>query len=113
MKVCNVPGCPELFEGAGGRCHTHSLQARRNRDSNRVYGTKGHRTFRAAVLTRDPVCTICHKAMATVADHHPLDRKTLVETGRNPNDPKHGRGLCATCHNTWTAHTTPAGFRTL
>lgn len=112
MKVCNIHGCPTMFTGTGSRCPEHATQARKARASNRVYSTRGHRTFREAVLTRDTVCVIpgCID-WATVADHYPRDRKTLVELGLNPNDPQHGRGLCATHHNQHTAATNPSGFR--
>ena len=111
MKVCNIPGCPTLFDGTGGRCPTHATQARRERVHNKVYSTAGHARFRDAVLTRDPICTACHTAFSTVADHYPQDRRTLVDLGLNPNDPRYGRGLCAPCHNKHTAATSPAGFR--
>lgn len=112
MKVCNVAGCPELFEGKGGRCPTHTREARARRTSNRVYNTAGHQRFREVVLTRDVVCVIpgCVQ-WATVADHYPRDRRTLVELGLNPNDPQYGRGLCTVHHNQHTAATNPSGFR--
>ena len=113
MKVCNVNGCPTIFKGTGGRCPEHALAARRSREGNKVYGSKGHRAFRNSVLTRDTVCVECNKALATVADHYPRQRTQLVDEGLNPNDPQYGRGLCARCHNTWTAATTASGFRAL
>ena len=112
MKVCNVPGCPELFNGPGGRCPTHAREARAARVDNKVYSTAGHIRFRTAVLTRDPICTTCHLAFSTVADHYPRDRRTLVQLALNPNDPQYGRGLCTPCHNKHTAQTNPGGFRT-
>lgn len=112
MKVCNVTGCPELFEGKGGRCPTHSREARAQRIDNRVYNTPGHARFRAAVLHRDPVCVIpgCIQ-WATVADHYPRTRRELIDLGLDPNNPEHGRGLCAQHHNMHTAATSPGGFR--
>jgi hypothetical protein len=71
------------------------------------------------VLAKHPRCvcagecgkhdTLC-AAVATVADHHPLERDELVAAGLNPNDPRHGRGLCAPCHGGKTARTRPAGW---
>ena len=110
MKVCNIPGCPNLFNGKGGRCTTHSREARAARTDNRVYTTPEHRAFRLAVLTRDPVCVLCHRALATVADHYPRSRKQLVELGLDPNDPQYGRGLDARCHNAQTALNQPGGW---
>lgn len=111
MKVCNVNACPELFDGPGGRCPTHRREARARRVTNRVYSTKAHRTFRDAVLTRDPICTTpgCNQ-WSTVADHYPRTRRELEELGLNPNDPQYGRGLCAKHHNAHTAQTSPGGW---
>ena len=113
MKVCNIPGCPELFTGPGGRCPQHRREARAARTDNAVYSTRAHRSFRAEVLARDPVCVLCRAAIATVADHYPLSRRELETAGLNPNDPTAGRGLCRPCHNTVTANTPgqEGGFR--
>lgn len=111
MKVCNVPGCPELHTNRGGRCDQHQRQARASRVDNTVYNTPGHQAFRTAVLTRDPVCVTpgCYQ-WSTVADHYPRTRRELVDQGLNPNNPDYGRGLCATHHNQWTAQTSPGGW---
>lgn len=111
MRVCNASGCPEIYEGTQGRCPTHRREARGRRTHNRVYSTPAHRAFRAAVITRDPICVACGVAFSTVADHYPRTRRDLVALGLNPNDPQHGRGLCAPCHNKHTAQTSPGGFR--
>lgn len=112
MKVCNRAGCVTLFNGKSGRCPEHELEARRARPDNKVYASREHRAFRTAVLTRDQVCVItgCDEP-ATVADHHPLKRRELAARGMDPNDPRHGRGLCARHHNQHTARTAPGGFR--
>ena len=112
MKVCNVAGCPELFNGRGGRCPAHERQAQRARgtSSQRGYTSRGHATFRAAVLQRDPICVACNLAPSTVADHYPHTRRELVELGLNPNDPSRGRGLCKRCHDKHTAQTSPGGW---
>jgi 5-methylcytosine-specific restriction protein A len=45
-----------------------------------------------------------------VADHWPRDRRELERLGLDPDDPQHGRGLCASCHGKHTAKTQPGGF---
>ena len=110
MRVCNIPGCPTLYEGTEGRCPTHRREARAARVDNRVYSTRGHRAFREAVLLRDPICVLCARSLATVADHHPISRRDLVEFGMNPNDPSAGRGLCHRCHSIETAQHQPGGW---
>lgn len=110
MRVCNVPNCPTLFKGTGGRCPEHSKQARRARVGNDVYSSSGHRDFRTAVLQREPVCSRCRNARATVADHYPYSRRELVDAGLNPNDPQYGRGLCHQCHSIETAKHQPGGW---
>lgn len=92
-------------------CATHYRQAdrRRGTSTQRGYG-KAHRTlFRPAVLERDPICVMpdCD-APATEADHYPLTRRELVAKGLDPDDPKHGRGLCKRCHSRHTASTSLA-----
>lgn len=110
MRVCSVPGCPTIYPRTEGtRCAEHRRQADRTR-GNRGYATKGHRTFRTAVIRRDPICVICNIAAATVADHHPRSRKELIALGMNPNDPRHGRGLCKKCHDRSTAREQPGGW---
>jgi 5-methylcytosine-specific restriction protein A len=112
MRVCNVPGCPELYDGNQGRCPTHRRQADRARGTarDRGYNTPGHQTFRAVVLARDPICVICQAAFTTVADHYPRSRKELIELGLNPNNPDAGRGLCKPCHDSETAHNQSGGW---
>lgn len=111
MRVCSTPGCPTIYPTSEGtRCKAHRAQARAARVGNAVYSTAGHKRFRNAVLTRDPICVLCHIAEATVADHYPQTRRELEANALNPNHPSYGRGLCAPCHNTHTAHTSPGGW---
>lgn len=109
-RVCSTPGCPTLT--TGGRCQAHQQQAEQARGTaaSRGYGGKGHALFRTAVLTKNPICVLCHLAPSTAADHYPLSRRDLVLRHLNPNDPTHGRGLCAPCHNRETAQHQPGGW---
>ena len=108
-KVCSRPGCPQLTEA--GRCSDCDRQADRARGTAAQRGYDAtHRTqFREQVLAREPFCRLC-SARSTVADHWPESRRQLVERGANPNDPQHGRGLCASCHGTETTKHQPGGF---
>lgn len=122
LTVCTVPGCPTLTRG--GRCPTHAAEAERARGTarQRGYGTAHETQFRPAVLTRDPVCTCsgcpsCKPAAdrpcgtpSAHADHHPRSRRELTAAGHNPNDPRHGRGLCGPCHSRHTATAQPGGW---
>ena len=110
MRVCSTPGCPNLIPKPG-RCAEHARQADRARGTatERGYTSKGHRTFRQAVLTRNPVCVLC-PSIATVADHHPRSRRELELAGLDPNDPQYGRGLCQPCHSRETARHQPGGW---
>lgn len=111
LTVCSVPGCPE-YTDQGGRCDEHRRQAeaRRGTARQRGYDRRHECQFRRAVLARDPMCVICGKAPARHADHHPLSRRELVERGEDPNDPRHGRGLCGPCHSAETAQHQPGGW---
>lgn len=114
MRVCSVPGCPAIYDGTRSRCPTHYREADKGRGTatQRGYTTRGHQSFRRAVLTRDPICVLCGLRQATIADHHPLSRKELLDLALNPNDPTRGRGLCKPCHDTETAHNQPGGWHT-
>lgn len=112
MRVCVVAGCPEIFEGASSRCPEHARRADRQRGtaSERGYTGAGHRGFRRAVLTRDPVCVLCEIRQSTIADHFPRSRRELIDLGMDPNDPDAGRGLCKPCHDGETARHQPGGW---
>lgn len=107
-RVCSVPGCPNLT-ASGGRCHEHRRAADRAR-GDRGYSTPGHKRFRRIVLRRDPICVVCGVAPSAVADHHPMSRKDLIAAGRNPDDPRAGRGVCKPCHDRETAKNQPGGW---
>lgn len=97
---CSRPGCEHSKP-----CPVHAKQADRQRGTatQRGYGQQHEQRFRRRVLDRDPICVICKTKTATVADHWPTSRRQLVTQGLDPNDPQHGRGLCASCHGTETA----------
>ncbi|TDE02854.1 hypothetical protein E1269_21390 [Jiangella asiatica] len=57
----------------------------------------------------DDHATPCSRP-STDADHHPLSRRELIAAGLNPDDPKHGRGLCSLCHKRSTAKHQPGGW---
>lgn len=119
MRVCSVPGCPELTDS--GRCQAHRREAdqRRGTRQQRGYGRGHERRFRPSVLRRDPLC-VCEDqahghttpclAPSTVADHWPLSRRELVAQGLDANDPANGRGLCKRCHDMHTAVAQPGGW---
>ena len=112
MRVCSRPGCPNLTNKAG-RCDDCAREAdkRRGSASERGYTSAGHtKKFRPGVLARNPICVLCMKNRATVADHWPLSRRELVLAGMDPNDPRNGRGLCKRCHDTETARHQPGGW---
>ncbi|MFD9124937.1 holin [Kitasatospora sp. NPDC059571] len=110
LTICTVPGCPEYTEA--GRCddHRREADARRGTARQRGYGRAHEQRFRAGVLARDPVCVLCSQAPSLHADHHPLSRRELVEAGHDPDDPRHGRGLCPSCHSSETARHQPGGW---
>ncbi|MEO3978791.1 holin [Streptomyces sp. CAU 1734] len=118
-RVCSVPGCPEFTQR--GRCDDHRREAEQRRGSarQRGYGTRHERDFRKGVLARDPRCVCMDTAhdhpapcgqSSRHADHHPLDRRELTAQGLDPDDPRHGRGLCPSCHSKHTAQAQPGGW---
>lgn len=111
-RICANPGCPTIHDGTtGARCPGCAKTAdRAHWARTRAYSSKAHREFRAAVLHKDPICVLCHLAISTVADHYPKGREDLIQLGMNPDDPRHGRGLCKRCHDTETARNQPGGW---
>lgn len=121
MRICTVPGCPEIV--ASGRCAAHRSAANKARGSYEHRGggnAAAWRRARARCLTRDPLCTCRdtghgHRdpcgAIATVADHHPVTKRDLVAQGvRDPDAIHRLRGLCHLCHAKHTARTSPGGW---
>ena len=113
-RVCSTPGCPE-FSDKGGKCDDHRREAEQRRGTarQRGYGRQHEQRFRPAVLARDPHCVCTDDSHghgqpcgrpSVHADHWPLSRRELVTAGEDPNDPKHGRGLCQPCHAKETAN---------
>jgi 5-methylcytosine-specific restriction protein A len=111
LRVCTTPTCPVLV--SSGRCSgcAGEAEAKRGNATKRGYDA-GHRAFRRKVLRRDPICVLCGIRPSTDADHWPVDRRTLELRGEDPNDPKHGRGLCSLDHKRETAANQPGGFNT-
>lgn len=116
--VCPQPGCPLLVSNGdcpAGHARAKRIATQRRTDAQRPtarqrgYNTDHEHLFRQPVLQRDPTCVICHQAPSTHADHWPLTRRQLITQGLNPNDPRHGRGLCPSCHATHTA-TSDGGY---
>lgn len=119
LKVCPTPGCPNLVET--GRCDTCRAAAEQQRGNRhqRGYGRAHEQRFRSGVLRRDPLC-VCEDqthghgprclAQSTVADHWPIDKRELRRLGLDEHDPKHGRGLCANCHDKHTSKAQPGGW---
>ncbi len=121
-RVCSTHGCPTVVAG-GGRCDecAAAAEAKRGTAAQRGYTGPRHSAFRARVLARDPLCVCAdtshgHAAPCLApsrhADHWPVDRRTLVRRGLNPNDPQYGRGLCHPCHSASTAVEQPGGWNT-
>lgn len=111
LAICPTPGCPELTNG--GRCATHRQAAEQNRGTaaQRGYGGRAWRVARRAVLRRDPICVLCRRDFATVADHWPVSRRDLLADGvTDPDAPHRLRALCASCHSQETAREQPGGW---
>lgn len=114
-----MPRCPHDALTGHSRCRQHhtdhrgTLDAARPTAAQRGYDHTHRRRFRTPVLRRDPHCTCpgCPACLApgtrclrpsTDADHWPRTRLQLEAAGQDPNDPRHGRGLCHECHSSHT-----------
>jgi 5-methylcytosine-specific restriction protein A len=66
----------------------------------RWYGLAVWKNLRMLCLARDPVCCICNRNAATIADHvkpHRGDWDAFTDLGNL-------QGACETCHNEKSAH---------
>lgn len=107
---CSIPGCPELT-ARGGRCVKHEREATAQRvtPGTSAYGPRWP-YIRRAYLYRNPWCVLCGKP-ATVADHFPESRRSLVARGvADPDVASRLRPLCVSCHSRETARHQPGGF---
>ena len=108
--------CPRCHTTVTGPCPTCAPQQRRDSDAQREtaaargYGHHWRTAIRAPYLAAHPLCVQCGR-LATVVDHHPLTRRTLILQGVPDPDGWHRlRALCKPCHDQHTAHTTPGGW---
>lgn len=119
LTICSVPGCPEYTDR--GRCSDHRAEAEQRRGTarQRGYGQRHESKFRPGVLAKHPTCVCTDEghghgqpcgAPSVHADHHPLSRRELVAADLDPDDPRHGRGLCGPCHSSETARHQPGGW---
>lgn len=98
-RPCRTPGCVGLTRT--GYCDACRAGGLHNADGRapayqRGYGAR-HRRWRAAILSRDPICKRCGVEAATVADHVvPLSAGGGWEL-------ENGQGLCRGCHAIKTA----------
>jgi 5-methylcytosine-specific restriction protein A len=104
------PRCKRLHDGTGTCAQCKAAADNRLSAARRGYGARHRDKFRIGVLDRDPVCVLCHRAPSTHADHYPRGRRELVALGLDPDDPRYGRGLCASCDSRQTAQRQPGGF---
>lgn len=118
-RICSEAGCPEYTDS--GRCPEHRREAEQRRGTarQRGYGHRHETRFRPGVLAKDPTCVCTEEAhghgtpcgqRSVHADHWPLSRRELAEQGADPDDPRHGRGLCGPCHSSETAREQPGGW---
>ena len=113
-RLCSTRRCPTVVPRGqrDNRCDECRRKAEQARGTahQRGYDHTHADTFRADVLARHPICQRCLRVRSTVADHWPLSRRELVARDLDPNDPVHGRGLCAACHGIETANNQPGGW---
>lgn len=115
LKLCAQPGCAARVPHGERHCGVHAraeARAREARRSPRVVAGEtmsggGRRTdwraLRAECLRRDPICTMCHQAKATHADHIVPKRSGGQDVIGNL------QGTCHRCHSSKTA-ATDGGF---
>ena len=66
-----------------------------------LYNNARWRRLRKIILARDPICVVCERSPATVADHK-KDHKGDISLFY---DPENLRGVCKECHDKKTGRT--------
>lgn len=104
---CNHPACPQHAEDGSSYCEAHQksrLEASRERDRARYKNTPWRKLYdqkawwghlQPFILARDPICKICNREGAYIADHirdHKGDLTLFF-------DPNNLRGVCKRCHD--------------
>lgn len=97
--------CPRCRQPTQGRCttcqpvHRTTTDRARGNSNSRGYDSHWRRVIRPAFLRDNPICVLCG-ALATVPDHWPETRASLVARGIADPDADHRlRPLCTSCHN--------------
>lgn len=96
----------------------YSAEHKRLYDQNRaddpvraLYRTQRWQATRNTVLRRDVLCVECGHRAATVADHHPMEAREIVERLGEAEffNPDRCRGCCKQCHDMKTGKDHYAG----
>ena len=98
-RPCSRPGCPNL--GTGGPCEScaRTKEQERGTSTQRGYGARYRKGFRAPVLREWPLCPDpygLHPNVikpATVSDHW------LAKSAGGMDDTSNGVGMCRRCHD--------------
>lgn len=91
LKVCNVPGCPELTRH--GRCETHRLEQLRAKPLSPTQHARVRGRRRAAILRPGVLCYWGCGRPATTIDHlHPVAHG-------GTSHPDNLVPACATCNS--------------
>lgn len=108
MRVCSVPGCPVLVNGAG-KCAKHKREARRASDAKRPsprargYDRK-HEKDRLAYFAAFPICQDPSGCINQATDLDHIDGNPFNRDWSNY------RGLCSKHHKQRTARDQPGGW---
>lgn len=98
-RIC--ANCGQIVIGPCPTCRktTHSdVDKRRGNSNTRGYDSRWRRAIRPAFLRENPLCVLCGE-LASVPDHWPETRASLVARGVDDPDAAHRlRALCADCH---------------
>jgi 5-methylcytosine-specific restriction protein A len=108
LNHCTTPGCPGRAEkGRCAPCRRKQVATAPNKGP-RYGGTWPAR--RLEYLFAHPRCILC-SMQASVPDHYPLDRRTLIAMlVGDPDADEYLRPLCKHCHDIETAIHQPGGW---
>lgn len=106
-RCCEYPRCSATPTARGPYCRAHAAGAwseqRKQLPAQLFYRTPAWRALSARVLREEPICRLCRRRRARMADH-------VVERRDGGTDDRANlQGACWPCHSKKTARRTAQG----
>jgi len=114
--ICNQPNCPNTTDDRYCADHKRDntrADYRRDLDKQRaddpyrkMRSTAQWRRTREFILSRDPICRMCHREASVEVDHIIMATMWCSTGEHNYYDERNLQGMCHACHSRKTARET-------